>query len=345
MRDRPDYERESWLVVITSSRGGEFTLPDDQNDNTVFSNPDVNTFTIFHTNRYRTRFIGKPYLGNRYQGDFLRLNGQRKAQVVAGDNSVYNLGSGEFTIELKVKKNIGPNNNYKFYYPAILGKRPEWSSGWPSNGWVVFLEDDYWMFNARGTSGGEQVRGDRLSDATWNSIAVVGVIRDAKRYVRTFTNGNFNTERDITGWGSIENSALMTLGYIAGNGHREPDAYVSDVRIWKAALPDSVINRFACETYIDPGHPYYDYLAGYWPVQGDTGDGLILDEGPLGSHMQFSGGDASWDRLSEYMCAPTVDDLGALVPRNVDVPAQIISWLRISRQDNWQLDGRVWLDQ
>src|SRR5690606_33787939 len=135
-------------------------------------------------------------------------NGQRKAQVVAGDNSVYNLGSGEFTIELKVKKNIGPNNNYKFYYPAILGKRPEWSSGWPSNGWVVFLEDDYWMFNARGTSGGEQVRGDRLSDATWNSIAVVGVIRDAKRYVRTFTNGNFNTERDITGWGSIENSAL-----------------------------------------------------------------------------------------------------------------------------------------
>lgn len=344
MNKRPGFSRENWMVVVVSSRGGHFPIPPESNDNTIFSNPDVNTFSIFYTNRYKTRFIGKPYLGNKFQGDFIRFNDHRKAEVTAGDNTVYNLGTGEFTVEIKVKKNIGPNNNYKFYYPSVLGKRKEWSSGWPGAGWVLFLEDNYWMFNARGTTGGEQVKGGVLQDATWNSIAAVGVVRDNRRYVRTFTNGAFNLERDITDWGNLDNSAVLTLGYLAGNGHREPDVYLSDVRIWKAALPDSVVNRFACDTYIDPGHPYYKYLAGYWPVVGSSGN-TITDEGPLGSHMTFSGGTASWDRLAEFMCAPSLDNLGALVPRGVDAAAQIISWLKVPRQESWQLDGRVWLDQ
>ncbi len=344
LRQRPSYANENWMVVVASSRGGDFPVPAGSNDNTVFSDPKVNTFTILYSSKYKTRFIAKPYLGNKYQGNFIRFNDQRKAQVTAGDNTVYNLGTGEFTIELKVKKNRGPNDNYKFYYPSILGKRQEWTSGWPGNGWVIFLEDNFWQFNAKGPGGGDQVKGTVLSDATWNSLAVVGVIRENKRYVRTFTNGAFNNERDISSWGNMDNTALLTLGCLAGTGHREPDVYLSDVRIWKAALPDSVINRFACDIYIDPGHPYYQYLAGYWPVVGSSND-RILDEGPLGSHMTFSGGTTSWDSLSEYLCAPSTDNLGSLVPRNVDVAAQIISWLKVPRQESWQLDGRVWLDQ
>lgn len=343
LKKRPNYAQENWMIVVASSRGGAYTIPAENNDNTVFSKPEVNTFTIIYSGRYKTRFIGKPYLGNKYQGEFVRFNGQRKAQVTAGDNSVYNLGTEEFTLELKVKKNPGPDNNYKFYYPSILGKRDQWSSGWPGNGWVIFLEDNYWMFNGKGPGGGEQVRGASLSDATWNSLAVVGVIRDNKRFVRTFTNGRFDNERDISGWGNMDNAALLTLGYLAGNGHGEPDAYVSDVRIWKAALPDTVVARFACDTYVDPGHPYYSYLAGYWPVVGNNSN-TILDEGPLGSHMTVTG-DVSWDRMSDYLCAPSLDNLGALVPRNVDIVAQIMSWLKVPRQENWQIDGRVWLDQ
>src|SRR5690606_17580351 len=33
------------------------------------------------------------------------------------------------------------------------------------------------------------------------------------------------------------------------------------------------------------------------------------------------------------------------VPGNADIPAQLLSLLKIARQENWQLDGRVWLDQ
>lgn len=344
LKARPGYSEENWLVVIASSQGGDFEVPDNQNDNTIFSNPSANTFTIFHTAKYKSRFIGKPYLGNRFQGDFVRFNGQRYAEVTEGDNSIYNLGTTAFTIELKVKKNRGPDNNYKFYYPSILGKRPEWSSGWASNGWVIFLEDNFWMFNARGPGDGNQVKGTTLADATWNSLAVVGVIRDNQRFVRTYTNGVFNNESNVQGWGDFNNSAPLKMGYINGSGHGEPDVYLADVRIWKVALPDDVIQEYSCNIGVDEGHPYYDFLAGHWPVVGSTGN-TITDEGPLGSHMTLRGDDFSWDRLAEYLCAPSTDDLGELVPRNVDVPAQIFSWLKISRQENWQLDGRVWLDR
>lgn len=349
LKSRPEYESENWLVVVTSSSGGPFTLPPNENDNTVFSKPAVNTFTIFYSRTYDQRFVGKPYLGTRFQGEFVRFNDHRNARLLQGVNEVYNFGEDEeFTIEMKVKKNPGPDNNYRFTYPAILNKRSEWSSGWPgSPGWTMFLEERFWMFNLRGDAGNVgQVRGADLADATWNSIAVSCVIRNGERFVRTYTNGAYNQEMNITGWGNIVNNEPLTLGYTQGNGHREPDVYISDVRIWRYPLPDEVISQFACETYIDASHPFYDYLAGYWPVYGGVeGDTLIRDEGPLGNHLRLSDHDFSWDHLNEFICAPSTADLGELVPGNADIPAQLLSWLKIARQENWQLDGRVWLDQ
>lgn len=338
LKERPTYQEENWLIVVTSSIGGNY--PISENDNTVFSNPVANTFTIFSASRYSRRFVSKPFIGNRFQGDFARFQGQRRAVLENGDNTIYNLDTNAFTIELKVKKNKAIKN----IYPCVLGKRPEWSSGWPSNGWVVFLENDYWMFNARGTGNGNQVKGGTLADASWSSVAVVGVVRDGERFLRTFTNGAFNTEVNIQGWGNLNTTAPLTIGYINGNGHGEPDVYVADVRIWKAALPDDVIANYACEIGVDENHPYYDYLAGYWPVANDT-DGTVRDEGPFGNHLKMTSNDFSYDRLNEYLCAPTTADLGSQVPRTFDVPTQIYTWLKISRQETWQLDGRTWLDQ
>ena len=348
LQNRPDYENENWLVVITSSSGGPFTIPDEENDNTVFSKPAFNTFSVFYSRSYEQRFLGKPYLGTKFQGDFVRFQGQRNARLLEGVNSVYNFEEDEeFTIELKVKKNPGPDNNYKFYYPAVLGKRSEWTSGWPGVGWNFFLEDRFWMFNLRGDAGNVgQVRGADLADATWNSIAVSCIIRNGERFVRTYTNGAYNEEMNITGWGNISNEDPLTMGYLQGSGHGEPDVYISDVRIWRHPLPDSIISQFACETYIDASHPYYEELAGYWPVYGGAeGDTLIRDEGPMGNHLRLSDDDFSWDLLNEFICAPSTADLGNLVPGTSDIPAQLFSWLKIARQENWQLDGRVWLDQ
>ncbi|WP_257667480.1 DUF4983 domain-containing protein [Parapedobacter tibetensis] len=341
IHNRPNYSQESWLVVVTSSKGGQYTIPDEENDNTIFSNPAVNTFTILHAPRYTTRIINKPFLGIRYQGDFVRFQGLLQGEVTAGDNDYYNPDSTAFTIELKVKKNPGPNNNYEYRFPALLSKRAHWSHD--DVGWTIFLENNFWMFNARGLGGNVgQTRGGTLANATWNSLAVVGVLREDRRYIRTYTNGQFNEEVDITGYGSIENDLPLILGGREQEG--QADCFISDVRFWKVALPDDIISQYSCETNIPQDHPYYDFLAGLWPVVGSEDD-MIMDEGPFGSHMTLGGGDLVREQQADYVCAPGSEELSRTVPRNVDIPTQILTWLKIPRQENWELDGRVWLDR
>ncbi|MGO1817633.1 MAG: alkaline phosphatase family protein, partial [Sphingobacterium sp.] len=185
---RANYEQENWMVIITSSQGGDFEIPDSQNDNTIFSNPLVNTFTVIYSPKFNTRFIGKPFIGNKYIGDFIHFQGENYAQLDSGDNSVFNLDNDDFTIELKIKKNKGPNNNYSFSYPSIIGKRKHWQPDWDREtdgiGWVIHLAGESWIFNARGDQGTGEVKAEtNMNRGTWNSIAITGQTVDGVRRV------------------------------------------------------------------------------------------------------------------------------------------------------------------
>lgn len=349
LEHRPTFKKENWLVIITSSKGGPFEIPPAQNDNTIFSNPNVNTFTIFYSPKYKSRYINKPYLGSRFSGDFLRYKGGVFAEMLEAD-SLFDLGEKdrEFTIELKVKKNKGPNNTYKFpNYPSFIGKREKWESGAPTNGWIMAFKDDYWMFNARGPNGSGEVNGPKLNNATWNNVTVVGsVTSEGKRIIKTYTNGLLGNEMDISGWGSIKSPAKFRLGLINGGSNwNEGDYYLADVRFWKAALPQSVISQYNCQVGINEDHPYFRYLAASWPVVGQVTDGMLRDEGALSNTLKLGSSTFEISKLNDFLCAPSVEIIGTLVPKNTDITAQIFSWLQIARQESWQLDGRVWVDK
>ena len=347
MHARPNYAKENWLVVVTSSTGGHYNLPATQNDNTIFSNTDANTFVIYNNPKYNQKVITKPYTGNRYLGSAVRLFGRDNAVKATVDYAdAFNFSeTTQFTIELKVKKNPGPNNNYIQNYPSILGKMSEWSSNKPESakGWAIFLEEQFWQISVRGSNNNlGQTRGSDLGHGIWNSIAVKCEIRNNRRYLRTYTDGKYFGEMDVTGWGGFSTEAPLTLGYLQGNGHGEPDVSISDIRIWRTAIPDGTIQEFACETNIDQNHPFYNYLAGYWP--GIDGQGnIIKDHGPLNYDFKLQG-NYEWKQFNDLICPPSASDLSLLIPQNADIPAQILSWLHIAQLESWQLDGRVWLE-
>ncbi|MDM1295407.1 DUF4983 domain-containing protein [Sphingobacterium sp. N143] len=349
LEQRPTYKKENWLVIITSSKGGPFEIPPAQNDNTIFSNPAVNTFTIFYSPKYNSRYINKPYLGSRFSGDFLRFKGGIFAEMTEGD-SIFDLGDKdkEFTIELKVKKNKGPNNTYKFpNYPSFIGKREKWESGAPTNGWIMAFKEDYWMFNGRGPNGSGEVNGPKLNNATWNNVTVVGsVTSDGKRIIKTYTNGLPGNEIDVSSWGPISSPAKFRLGLVNGGSNwNEGDYYLADVRFWKIALPESVITQYNCQVGINEDHPYYENMAANWPVVGTITDGMLYDEGALGNTLKLGDPGYEISKLNDFLCAPSVETISTLVPKNTDITAQIFSWLQIARQEGWQLDGRVWVDK
>ncbi|MDN3548670.1 alkaline phosphatase family protein [Mucilaginibacter aquaedulcis] len=340
LKKRKNFDKEDWLVVIASSGGGKFDIPANQNDNTVFSNTSANTFTIYYNPKYRQRILAKPFTGNRYLGRTIRFKDSSvRAQIDTAD--IFNLDdTTKFTIELKVKK-----NEDKFFWPSILGKRKEWSSGHPGVGWVIYLEDSYWYFEMRGTNDNDfrQCRGGDLQKGRWQTLTAKCEIRAGKRYIRTYTDGIFNNELEVTTSGSFSNNSPLKLGYLNGTGHGTPDVYVSDIRFFKVDVPDAVIGNYACETSITEGHPYYSFLAAYWPGTDGQGD-KIRDIGPQARDFQLKG-NFNWEDFNDLICPPPTEALATFVPQTADIPAQIINWFRIPNRQSWGLDGRVWLDQ
>jgi hypothetical protein len=345
---RPNYAKENWMVIITSSQGGEYEIPANQNDNTIFSNAALNTFTIIYSPKYSTKFIGKPFIGNKYIGDFMRFERENYAQLDSGENKYFNLDKKDFTIEIKIKKNKGRDNNYSFSYPSIIGKRKHFQGGWGEDpegiGWVIHLAGESWIFNARGDSGTGEVKADKnLNRGTWNSIAITGQTVDGKRTVKLFTNGELSKEADITGWGSITSSARFRIGFLETFEGWRSDAYLADVKIWQATLSPETVKQYSCEIGVEENHPNFADLVAYYPMNSKDGS-MLRDEGPLGAHLKTHG-DYPITNLNDFICAPSSEVLSAAVPRNIDIPTQIISWLKVPRQLSWGLDGRVWIDK
>jgi hypothetical protein len=116
------------------------------------------------------------------------------------------------------------------------------------------------------------------------------------------------------------------LGYFNARENKQMfDGFVSAVRIYKAALPESVISQYACDTRISRGHPYWNRLVGYWPVT--DGSGLVIkDESPAKNDFNVNVGTGTtlqWNSFNDIICPPATADLSAQVPKTFDVPRQI----------------------
>ena len=354
LKARKNYAKENWLVVITSNHGGPATIPAAQNDGTIFSYAPVNTFTILYNASYNTKLIDKPFTGTKYTGNFAHFYSTANADVnsvfakVTNNNAVYNLGdTNSVTIELKVKKSIRAGV-YTYNWPIVLSKKDSSLTVRTGKGWSIAMEVGTWrVLFYNGSNGNYAINGANLPDGNWHSLSVVILNRNATRVVRLYQDGVFVNEGVIPATiGNIDNSAPLRLGYIKTDNTNTFDGYLSDVRFWRAALSDAVINKYACRTVIDSNHPYYSYLVGYW--KGDDGSGnIIKDSSPAGNNFKISVGSTTtlqWNSQSDIVCPPSTSSLSLLVPRTVDLPRQILSWLTISAQDTWQLDGRVWLN-
>lgn len=352
MRERENYANERWLVVIASNKGGMYATTG-ESDNSVFSDPKLNTFTIFYNSAYRTTFINKPYLGNRYTGSSFRLTGLNANAINAKLAPTPDLNFGDttsFTISLKIKKNRNAFDSYSYQWPGILGNRMagDW---WGNRGWNIDLVYDRWGINIGPGGSNKEPQGMNFDGGSWHDLTVVCIRKEnGKRYLRCFTDGVRYTDGVMGGEtelndGNIDTSDPITLGFVPGNNDGERgnlNVNISEVRVFRTALPDSIVTQFACDATLDSGHPYYDYLIAYWPMQDGQGN-ILKDAGPFGHDFTING-NYQWEIFNDYICSPSATNLATLVPKNADVVSQILNWMRISPKEAWQLDGRVWLE-
>ncbi|RYF97621.1 MAG: DUF4983 domain-containing protein, partial [Chitinophagaceae bacterium] len=293
---------DSQIVVKKWKLLGPFLEPNNTKWNTTSADSELELFENF-----------KPYSGARYSDSFIWLDGKNNTAVNATVNSntkIYDFGdTASFTIEIKVRQGAG--SLYK--WPAIFSKRVTFEKGVP--GWAIFLDNGSWQINfGQKNKTNFQVSGSKINDGAWHSLVVVCKNKGNRRTIQTFTDGILKSEADFPDdFGSLNSPAPLTLGFVAGgNSEKNPASIVvSDVRLWKCALPEKIRKELVKLHSLNKTNPFYKNLLGSWQCT-DGSQAFFKDESS--NRISFSiKGHYKWEKMDNPLCPVTTSvDISAV---------------------------------
>ncbi|ATL45920.1 hypothetical protein COR50_01380 [Chitinophaga caeni] len=349
MQGRATYGDERWLVVVTSSRGGDYAIDPEDSDGTIFSNPLSNTFTMFFNTRFEASVVGRPEnLRVPFEGKYIRLSGQpgqpTKPMVRAAvqDNGLYNIhNTDELTIEMKFKLNKDADGDYNYSYPPFLTKGDRYGS---TPGWSFFRNGAKMQFWVGVTATNLSAQTVDVKDGDWHHLA--GTIRYSNNsyYLSVYLDGELQNSSQISGYEPNANSSSpLRLGYnTTVFTDNTIDFSAADVRIWNTIVDDETIKTWAPRTYVNKSHKYFSHLIGYWSCLDGEGDQF---KDATANHMDMTlEGPYAWTEFNDFSnyLYPVIPNQEKYVPNTVDIPFRIMEWFQVPIDNSWSLDGRSW---
>lgn len=333
IKKRKKYDKEEWLVIVTSNHGGTGNTYGGE------SLDERNIFSIFHYPDFLPVELTAEYLNAvRFHGTPATGMVRARAQDVEG---IYNPGAGSMTIETKIKRNRNSNGNYSYdVAPPFLSKAASRAGGVP--GWTFMHFGGQPRFFVSNGSENIELVGPNDEDGLWHSLAGVIDRKPSGTTIKFYVDGRLADETAMTTTGAINSSVQdLVMGYWAdpfGSGNL--DLAMADVRIWNTALSDDQIKENACLMEIADDHPQVDHLIGNWPAQGGSNTFANLLPGKPDFTLE---GDYKYGVST--LTLPCGEDPSNVLVQNVDLVPQIFYWLKIEPKSDWALDGTVFLDR
>lgn len=350
MRNRDNFENENWLVIVTSDRGSEIASNPGGAVQNAYSDSRRNTLFFLYNPRFKSQSLLKPGTQLPYIGTAPMYNGNDDASIaqVNDDGGLYDFGeTGSFTIQCKVKI---PKGSYA--YPAILGKRNSFDGGVP--GWVIFLEGDLWQVNfGQVGQGNSQIKGQSIADGKWHTLTVVITQDGAARNVRTYTDGIYSgNSANIAGKGNLNSPAPLRVGSIPGSrngGQYSPvDYFVTDIRIYDAALSEDYMSANACKISIPDTDPYKNDVLGFWPstFENDIPKQTLTDYSGNNKDFEINKLNAvSFSDISPNICPDVSETVYKIVPNSIDIATQLYQWFGVLISKDWKLEGKSFVPE
>ena len=334
LKSRPEYNKsEEWLVIITGTHGGSGTSYGGGSDK------ETNIPSFYYNENFQQTEFNKD---GAFSG--VQIHGRDAETVkaeVTDDGGLYNAGTGEQTIQIKIKGTAGA-------YPHFFSKMERWPS---TPGWSMFTSGAKWAISVRSTTSGEyRIQGatPNVFDNQWHTLTVVFADSASKRWLRRYTDGIRTDQTDITSAynsdGTFASSSPLMMGWGADPGMPAVTIYPADIMIFNARLTDEEIKNNVCLSDISQ-HPEYDHLIGYWPCN-DAFGGRFKNKAPGKSYDAFLSGPFKWDAVEDLPCTiqPSTDpSVSPLLVKTVDLVPNALYWLKIPTKDSWGLEGSVWL--
>ncbi|SMC67594.1 alkaline phosphatase family protein [Pedobacter africanus] len=350
LKQRPDYEKENWLVIVASNQGGNFPVPPAQNDGTLFSKPLLNSFAILYNPRFSFQYYARPNtMELPFEEKGVVLHGDTIARMPAAKAAAYNFGTtGEFTVEFKLKVLRFPYLMDKSTPTNRSGNAPIlFKSASPANsstGWWVIHSgvDGNWRLG--GLPASIMVSNQPpLKLNEWYTLGFKIYNQNSKRWVMIYQDGvkAYPNPVDITNR-NVNNNEDLVAGFRSGFGNTT-EQIIADIQIYNTAIPDEFIAANACKTAVKSSNPYYNNLIGYWPAT-DGVRGIFQDKSPSKNDFALEKSYA-WVPFSDYspkLCVDLADDIYTRIPNGIDIPSFIYAWMNV-KTINLGLDGKTWI--
>lgn len=342
MEAREDYDKEQWLLVVTSAHGGK----DDSYGGSSF--PERNIFTLYH-NRYikgqelHAESIDAPRFFGYDVTNANPTNAMRARNTTApATEKQYNVAeTGEFTVEAKVKVNKNASGNYSYSWPPFLSKTNARSGN--TAGWSFFRSGDNVSFfvadgGAKIEIGGGPVGVDEIWTHITGTFKVVNGTPTAKFYVNGVLASTGTATLNVN---NILSTSPLTFGFqqeVFSSAYI--DFYMSDVHIWNIALSDQEVLENAERIGVPEDHPKITHLVGYWPLN----DGGNLFKNKVDGMPDIP----VWGPLQYRLFGnnlPYVNPRESILFKSHDVVQQALYWLELDPKDDWELEGEAFLER
>lgn len=318
MKNRPSYNNEDWLVVLTTDHGaiesshGGGNLSE-RNIFTVYSNPGFTPQQISKTVQESNK-------------TFNQLNFPAGTYAKPANQTPFNFGANQdFTIEFWVKPNAAYSSD-----PVMISNK-NWANG-KNKGFVFsgYSGQTFKMNIGDGTNRIDLV-GGKVETNKWKHIAASF---DRDGLVTLYEDGVPVTFAKMNTIGNIDSGLPLSLNQDGTNAYGiNLAASYKDIRIWKSALPNDVIVNWANQD-ITTSHPYYSQLLANWKCNGTSGN-TLTDSGPNANHMTVTG--------SPTYNVGTVNNFKVYdytsTTRETDHFPTVLNWLCIPVQSSWGIDG------
>jgi hypothetical protein len=264
----------------------------------------------------------------RVPGAALRLGGGASVSVPDGP-ALRSATAGGFTVECCVRTDGWSGR------PVLLSNRD--GSNDLNRGFSIDLIDEgKWRVNASDGERRTNVSGPVIADGRWHHLAVVF---EAGGRLVLLQDGIRTAAADGPAAGSLSQSLGLSIGQDAVRSRPNfASVDVSEVRLWAAALPDSVLrNRMFRPVTGD--HPFRGALAADWRMNDGSGTG-VADSGPNGAGGTLTGTGASWIAVDDTV--RTLDFDASEAAKTADLAAIALRHMGLPARPEWELDGRDW---
>ncbi len=366
LKARPGFSKENWLVVVTSNYGGVYT---GEKEGTFYEDPERNTFTILHSPRLSSSLFQPPAadeLKYSFFTPYFSGQGQASKSASVRDASLFDIGArkddkNSYTVQFHLWDNYYDFANQSASgSQTIVSKRDKHNSG---AGWQIRFNGSN-ITNAA-NSGSVSSSGNlfRQRNNPWRTVTYVFKEIKDSNYGDTlfvFIDGvQQGKGGHMYAQAAMSTEKPLTIGWIEGGDVGARTRFVvTNLQFYNVALPPAYIAANACKTRLDEieGFEYWDNLLGYWPNdrEEDYGLNIIKDYSKYGS---VYGGEnagrsdmvfkepAFWtfgSSVEENLCPAPDPSYFRAVFNTVDIPFQIMTWLGVTVDKAWKLEGMGW---